>query len=262
MEHHKVEHPLVALQFNLGAAARPSQKRQSGATSEDVDDEGGSVSIHVRRHLICEYLKQSLNELPAFVALHDGLSSEDVYSVRDILDERGGAYECVAYYNLKDIDGERKKLPPGKNAAALLYDSNLLIHDTDNALNEDDFFHGRDSKAKRLFKRLDGGLFLHNPSNRWIVAVSYHGEKKDAKDYERKEYISGKNLLVSLRLIIRVAIEFAQKIPSQNTNVYDIGRFQLRHRGMATGITSKRVRPNSHRMGAVPELEQSHTQTA
>lgn len=185
------EYPLVALQFNLGAAPRRSPKQNSEGTRGEpisVEGEGGRVSTHIGRHLICEYLKQSLFHLPAFVALQDDPSNVDVLSIRDVLDERMGSqtgYKCVAWHYNKE-----GALPAGKKAA-LLYDSTLLIHDTENALSEEDFFHGKDSKARRLFKRLDGGLFLHRPSDRWVVAVSYHGEKNDSKEVERKEYLSG-----------------------------------------------------------------------
>lgn len=227
MENYK-EHPLIALQFNLGAAPKRNQKRQSGTTSKEpipVETENGTafVSRHIGKHLICEYLKQSLVDLPAFVALQDNLSSGHIRSIRDALDGSLGiekGYNCVA--SLRD---EKAGLPSGKTAA-LLYDSTLLIHDAESALKDHDFFHGRPAKAKRLFKRLDGGLFLHIPSNRWVVAVSYHGEKNDSKEVERKEYISG-TLTHWLGLMNRIAIESAQKVSSENTNVHGAGRFQL-----------------------------------
>jgi hypothetical protein len=185
-------HDVVALQFNLGAARKP--KGPSTYVKQ--------VSKHVGRHLIYQYLKQSIIPDPAFIALQDELSNVDVDHIRDVLHEcrrkpddkceLDEIYKCAAWHGHKD---GKDALPPGKKAA-LLYDTKEITYDTENPLVEDDFFDPRNYRAQRLFNRLDGGLFLHKPSQRFIVAVSYHGEKNDTKD-EKKAYIWGRCRRVS-----------------------------------------------------------------
>lgn len=190
------QHPVVALQFNLGAAPRSNQKQKAPSTSVK---QGNGVSVHVGRHLIYQYLKQSIISDPAFIASQDELSNVDVEAIRKALHERsrssGGTYECTAWHCHKE---GKEALPQGKKAA-LLYDKTVMTYDKANTLVEDDFFNPRDNRAQRLFARLDGGLFLHAPSKRFIVAVSYHGEKNGSKDDEKKTYILGRGRRLSLR---------------------------------------------------------------
>ena len=58
----------------------------------------------------------------------------------------------------------------------------------------EDFFHESDTKAAKLSKRFDGGLFQHEVSKQFIVAISYHGEN-DLTDKDKKDYISGRRRL-------------------------------------------------------------------
>src|SRR5947207_14593454 len=147
-------YPVIALQFNLGAAPRSNRKKQAPSSTSVKKRHG--VSKHVGRHLICQYLKQIIISDPAFVALQDGLSNVEVEAIRDVLHERsrssGGMYKCAAWQCNKD---GKDALPQGKKAA-LLYDTTVMIYDM--ALVEDDFFDPGDSRAQKLFTRLDGGL--------------------------------------------------------------------------------------------------------
>lgn len=181
MEGH-VQHSLVALQFNLGAA--PGRKQTSAAVTGDQIP--GTVSRHVGRHLINQYLQQTTIPDPAFIALHDVFNNEDIKTICEALKGRptngDGTYESV----VKN---------PGRKTACLLYNSNIVTFDKNSLLAEDDFFVESDAGEElRLFKRLDGGLFQHNESKQFIVAVSYHGEKKESRDIEKKDNISGRSL--------------------------------------------------------------------
>jgi len=183
MEEHE-EHYLVALQFNLGAAPVIRRKQTSAATS--ADQIPSNVSKHVGRHLISQYLQLTTITDPEFIALHDTFSNEDVKSICEALKGRPtsnhGTYESV---------NENQ----GRKTACLLYNSNLVTHDTNSLLAEDDFFVERDAgEAFKLFKRLDGGLFQHKKSRQFIVAVSYHGEKTESRDSEKKDNLSGRSL--------------------------------------------------------------------
>ena len=117
------------------------------------------MSVHVGRHLICEYLKQSIIRDPTFIALQDYPSNIYVEDIRDALQESkgncGAVYKCLAWHC---NEGNRDALPSGKKAA-LLYNERALICDKEKALAKNDFFNGRDTKSDNLFKRLDGGLF-------------------------------------------------------------------------------------------------------
>jgi len=186
-------HPLVVLQLNLGAATRPTPKAKSPTTSVDQSsgDGEGNVSKHVRRHLISEYLKQSIfSPDPAFIALQDNFTKPDIDSICDAMKERPGT--SGATYEWIPFDRQKK--------AALMYDTSVMIFDEDCRIEEDDFFRGdesRDMKAQKLFKRLDGGLFQHESSKEFIVAVSYHGRKKDCPNTVKREYIAGIRLILS-----------------------------------------------------------------
>ena len=191
------KHPLIALQFNLGAAPKPNRKPTTASRLREQSPGDGErgISVHIGRHLICEYLRQSIFPDPAFIALQDDPSNVDVEAIRDVLHKRpsscGAVYECMAWHC---NESDKKTLPTGKKAA-LLYNESVLICDKANRLAKDDFFYRRDAKAETLFKRLDGGLFLHEPSKRFIVAASYHGEKNGVTDDEKKEYALGMRTL-------------------------------------------------------------------
>ena len=150
------------------------------------------MSVHVGRHLIYEYLKQSIIPDPAFIALQDEPNNVDVAAIQDALQQRrrsgGATYKCAAWHCNEDRG--KNVLPAGKKAA-LLYNENVLVCRKGSLLAQHDFFYRSEHKAELLFKRLDGGLFLHKPSKRFIVAVSYHGEKNGYSDADKKECISG-----------------------------------------------------------------------
>jgi hypothetical protein len=157
--------------------------------------------------LISEYLNQSIIPDPAFIALQDESSNVDIEAIQNVLQQRrrsdGATYKCVAWDCKEDTEKEvvpagkkevvpagKKKVVPAGKKAALLYNENVLVYDEESILAKDDFFHRRYTKAELLFNRLDGGLFLHKPSKRFIVAVSYHGKNACPVD-EKKEFISG-----------------------------------------------------------------------
>ena len=192
MENHQ-NHALVALQFNLGAASRSRRKRTSEPISgEQIAADGeGTVPIHIGRHLISEYLEQSIFPDPVFIALHDRVTKVDAKTICDALKERETNHGAV--YEYEPFNKE--------DTAALLYNSSVVIYDRNNALKMEDFFNESDTKAAKLSKRLHGGLFQHEASKQFIVAISYHGEN-DLTDKDKKDYISGRRRLSS-RLIIK-----------------------------------------------------------
>lgn len=185
------EHTLIALQLNLGATARSTRKRNS-------DPDGSNVSKHIGRYVISQYLEQSFIFDPAFIALHDDFSGVDVKSICDAFKTR--TQKTVVTYH--SIEGDQLKT---KQNALLLYNTSVTTLDSNVPLAEDDFFmgqgKGRDTKARKLFERLDGGLFQHEQSKHFIVAVSYHGENTMSYD-DKKDNISG-----SLRIVFMANVK-------------------------------------------------------
>jgi hypothetical protein len=167
------QHNLVALQLNLGGA------RKSKRAGPNTTNEARDVSKLVSRYLINQYLKQSIIFDPAFIALHDVPNGEDTKSVREAIVERTETKKGT-YLSVTSV-----------KTAVLMYDSYAVEYDANRPLVEDDFFAKSDIKARKLFKRLDGGLFFHKQWNRWIVAVSYHGEKTESRADEKKENVIG-----------------------------------------------------------------------
>src|SRR5271168_3762267 len=84
------EHTLIALQLNLGAAAKSTPKQNPATPSADQGSaaDGGTVSVHVGRYVINQYLEQSIMFDPAFIALHDDFSGVDVKSICDTFKTR------------------------------------------------------------------------------------------------------------------------------------------------------------------------------
>jgi len=171
------EYPLIGLQLNLGGAS----KRRSSASSDQVLRD--SISVHVRRYLICQYLKQSIIPDPAFIALQDKFNDVDVAEIREALQQRRTS-SCATYKRAVS-DGNVQK------EAALLYDENVLVYDDETLLAQDDFLNREEANAETLLKRFEGGLFLHKPSKQFIVAISHHGENNGSTHENRKESIRG-----------------------------------------------------------------------
>jgi hypothetical protein len=173
------EHTLIALQLNLGAKKRSN---------------GGYVSKHIGRYVISQYLEQSIIFDPAFIALHDDFSTVDAESIRDAFKTRTQQSD-VTYHSIR---GEPLKPKPN---ALLLYNTSIMTYDSNITLEKDDFFigrgKGRDTKARKLFERLDGGLFQHEQSKQFIVAVSYHGEHTQSSD-EKKDNVFGGLTTISM----------------------------------------------------------------
>lgn len=184
------DYDLVTLQFNLGAASMPvkKSKRSSEPSGENNSTDGQvCVSKHVGRYLVHKYLSHSVFPNPAFIALQDGFNDKDVESICEAMKKRSTG--DIAEYLRTPTNQEKKDLK-----ALLLYNNDVFIYDTDNCLSEEDFFCGSDVKRQRLFNRLNGGLFQHKVSKQFVVAISYHGQKKDSKNDEKKEYVSGKHI--------------------------------------------------------------------
>jgi hypothetical protein len=175
-------YPLIALQLNISpGSARNGQPRPASKTSS--------------KFIIKEFFKQTVPALlppPAFVALHDGVSTMDCENIQNAFLQRPGS--VVKLTILSDVE---------KKDVRLLYNPDVLTNLTvdDNLLVQDDFFKRQDNdnttrhhwttKSMQLFKRIAGGLFQHIKSSQFIVGISYHGINNSFSDPGKKEFING-----------------------------------------------------------------------
>lgn len=169
-------YPLVALQFNISPGSAKTARQSA------------QVIKTAAQFLIREYIKRTRPDRvssPTFVALHDGVTSRDCTNVVKAFRERAG---CNA---------ELTFVLSTEKAVGLIYDEKLVtrLTDTQYILAEDDFFIGDDdphkTKSKQIFGRIAGGLFQHNKSSQFIVAISYHGIKNSTPELIRREYLGG-----------------------------------------------------------------------
>ena len=166
---------LVALQLNL-----------SGGTGRQTS----TISRKGTQFLIKEFIRQSdpiQLPNPAFVALQDGISDTDCENIESAFKERRNIVGSHLVQSKKRSKG-----------VSLLYDRKVLTERTDNdcALKKDIFFDEDEGRKKVLFERIAGGLFQHNQSTQFIVAISYHGLNTSGMAYEKQEYVTGNTPLL------------------------------------------------------------------
>lgn len=169
---------LVALQLNVSPASANEQC---------------SMSKTGTQFLIKEYIKRCDSEIlpdPAFVALQDGVTTNDWKNVRSAFKERQGA-----------MKGDLVEASKSEKGISLLYDRTVLteIKDQEWKLVESDFEfrENRGKKAAHLMQRIAGGLFQHQGSTYFIVAISYHGRVKNKIEEagpQKKECVIGINV--------------------------------------------------------------------
>lgn len=192
---------LVALQLNVSSAS---------------DKEKYSMSKTATQFLIKEYIQQCDSEIlpdPAFVALQDGVTTNDCKNIRSAFKERQG----VMKGNLVEASKSGKGI-------SLLYDRKVLTEITDLewklAESDFEFRDNRGKKAAHLIERIAGGLFQHQGSTQFIVAVSYHGRvktKTEEAGSQKKESVIGTGAnhwnLICLELLNALKKKYSSKKP-------------------------------------------------
>jgi len=171
---------LVALQLNVSPASVNTVKEQC------------SMSKTSRQFLIKEYIQRCDPERlpdPTIVALQDGVTINDCKNVRSAFKERPGGTKGDL------VEASKTEISKG---VSLLYDRTVLteLKDPEWTLTETDFefLRGQGKKAALLIERIAGGLFQHQKSTQFIVAVSYHGRVKTKTEEagpQKREYVQG-----------------------------------------------------------------------
>lgn len=163
----------VGLQLNVSAAS----------------DKGSCSSKACSQFLIKEYIKQSDRQQlpdPVFVALQDGVTTVDCKNIVSAFKERRGGTE-----------GDLVEASKNKNSKgiSLLYDRKILteLKDPEWVLTDSDFpLRSDKEKEIHLIERIAGGLFQHQNSTQFVVAISYHGHvKKTEVMAEKKKHVRG-----------------------------------------------------------------------
>ena len=193
---------LVALQFNISSGT--SKRGQPSPATKTC-----------AKFLIREYIKRIKSDIlpaPAFVALHDRVSRQDCNNIRTAFRERPGC------------NTELTILPSGESKEVrLLYDQNTVtsLTDTEYILAQDDFFRRHDggdvrdqwnTKSRQLFERIDGGLFQHNKSSQYIVAISYHGINNSTPDAGKREHIEGIYTILRSVTNVRTSLHAGEEV--------------------------------------------------
>lgn len=169
----QIYHDFVALQFNVSSASK----------------KGSSTSKPCSQFLIKEYIKQSDRQQlrdPVFVALQDKVTTRDCENIISAFKERQGGTNS----ELVEISKDKSS-----NGISLLYDRKIIkeLKDPEWTLRDVDFSNCLDKKNEiHLTERIAGGLFQHQKSTQFIVAVSYHGQVNGAKKMAtRKIHVRG-----------------------------------------------------------------------